>query len=127
MAVLDHLIVRVNDLEASVAFFVDIMGFEYGGREGPFAVIRIADNQQLQLAPWGTEGDEHYAFAVEAGQFQAISDRVQSTGIPYGPSFHEVGTNVGPGSEVGARGEAPTLYFSDPNGHLIEIRCYELL
>jgi hypothetical protein len=28
------------------------------------------------------------------------------------------------GEEAGARGPAPTLYFNDPNKHLIEIRTY---
>ena len=36
-----------------------------------------------------------------------------------------VGTNTGPGEESGARGRAPTLYFNDPNKHLLEIRTYE--
>jgi hypothetical protein len=36
-----------------------------------------------------------------------------------------VGTTRGPGEESGARGLAPTLYFFDPNQHLLEIRCYE--
>ncbi len=30
-----------------------------------------------------------------------------------------------PGRESGARGMAPTLYFNDPNKHLVEIRCYQ--
>jgi hypothetical protein len=33
--------------------------------------------------------------------------------------------NTGPGEESGARGLAPTLYFNDPNNHLLEIRTYE--
>jgi hypothetical protein len=36
-----------------------------------------------------------------------------------------VGSNEGPGEEVGARGPAPTVYFYDPNKHLLEIRTYE--
>ncbi len=126
---IDHLILKVNELDASVAFYTEVMGFSSEGMQDPFAVIRVSDTFQLQLAPWGTEGFEHLAFAVSQDQFDAIFSRVKDRAIDYGPSFHDVGEhnvgdNVGPGEEVGAKGAAPTLYFYDPNKHLIEIRTY---
>lgn len=125
MATLDHLILKVNDLEASLRFYVDVMGFTDAGRDGPFTVVRAGPDCQLQLAPWGTPGFEHYAFAVTAAEFDAILARIQAAGLGYGPTFDSVGTNTGPGDETGARGPGPTLYFNDPNRHLIEIRTYE--
>ena len=125
MATLDHLILKVNDLEESVRFYTEVMGFEHAGQDGPFTVVRVSDDLQLQLAPWTTEGYEHYAFAVSRREFDAIFGRVRSAGINFGPSFHDVGSNEGPGEETGARGPAPTLYFNDPNKHLIEIRTYD--
>ena len=124
MAELDHIIVKVNDLEASKAFYTTILGFQYDGVDGPFAVIRAGENFQMQLAPWGTEGFEHYAFAVSRSEFDDIFARVKNAGIDYGPGFDSVGTNTGPGRESGAKGDAPTLYFFDPNKHLLEIRTY---
>ena len=125
MAVLDHLIIKVNDLDASVAFYTDVLGFHSRGMDGPFAVIGVSDTLQLQLAPWGTPGFEHYAFAVSRADFDTIFNRIKHAGLDYGPSFESVGSNTGPGVESGARGEAPTLYFNDPNKHLLEIRTYE--
>ena len=125
MAYLDHVILKVNDLDASVSFYTQIMGFTNAGVDGPFTVIRVDESFQLQLAPWGTKGFEHYAFAVGADEFNKIFERVKAAGIDYGPTFESVGTNRGPGNEVGARGAAPTIYFNDPNKHLIEIRTYE--
>lgn len=124
MATLDHLILKVNDLDASVRFYVDVMGFTLAGQEGPFTVIKAGPDCQLQLAPWGTPGMEHYAFAVTPADFDAIFERIRAAGIGFGPTFDAVGRNTGPGGEVGARGAAPTLYFNDPNLHLIEIRTY---
>ncbi len=121
---IDHIILRVNDLEESVDFYTNVLGFQAEGQDGPFTVVRVSDSFQLQLAPWQTEGFEHYAFAVSVSEFEAIFTRLKSHGIDYGPSFHTVGSNEGPGEEVGARGSAPTLYFNDPNKHLIEIRTY---
>ena len=125
MTTLDHIILKVNDQEESVDFYTKIMGFKNCGTDGPFTVIRISDSFQMQLAPWGTPGFEHYAFAVSESEFNEIFDRVKKAGIEYGPTFDSVGDNIGPGIEVGARGKAPTLYFNDPNKHLIEIRTYD--
>lgn len=125
LATLDHIILKVNDLDASVAFYTQVMGFTDAGSDGPFRVIRCGEAFQMQLAAWGTPGFEHYAFAVSAVQFEQIFARVKAAGIDYGPSFDSVGSNTGPGRESGALGEAPTLYFNDPNQHLIEIRSYQ--
>jgi catechol 2,3-dioxygenase-like lactoylglutathione lyase family enzyme len=125
MAVLDHIILKVNDLQASVAFYTHVMGFSLEGHDGPFTIVRVNPDFQLQLAPYGTPGLEHYAFAVSRMHFDAIFDRIKAGNIPYGRSFDSVGSNVGPGEESGARGVAPTLYFYDPNKHLLEIRTYE--
>lgn len=125
MARLDHIILKVNDLAASVDFYTRIMGFSNEGTDGPFTIIRVADDFQMQLAPWGTGGFEHYAFAVTSSDFEAIFDRVRRANLDYGPTFESVGNNEGPGIESGAMGEGPTLYFNDPNKHLIEIRTYD--
>ncbi len=125
MTCLDHLILKVNELDASVEFYTKIMGFKMEGEDGPFTVIRVSPEFQIQLAPWGTSGMEHYAFSVARAEFDAIFHRVQAAGIEYGESFHSVGTNTGPGKESGAMGDAPTIYFNDPSKHLIEIRTYE--
>ena len=125
MAAIDHLILNVNDIAASVGFYVNILGFELEGEEGPFTVVRVSNDFTLQLAPWGTSGNEHLAFALSREAFDNVFARVKATGIPYGDSYHTVGNNLGPGVESGARGPAPTLYLNDPNKHLIEIRTYD--
>jgi catechol 2,3-dioxygenase-like lactoylglutathione lyase family enzyme len=124
MTKLDHIILKVNDLQASVAFYTQILGFAREGIDGPFTIIRVSPEFQIQVAPWGTQGGEHYAFAVSQADFEQIFARIKSAGIAYGPTFDSVGSNKGPGEESGACGPGPTLYFNDPNKHLLEIRCY---
>jgi catechol 2,3-dioxygenase-like lactoylglutathione lyase family enzyme len=125
MATLDHIILKVNDLQASVSFYTEVMGFSLEGMDGPFTVLKCGPEFQLQLAPWGTPGLEHYAFCVSKREFQDIFERIKSRRIAFGPTFDSVGLNSSPGEESGARGIAPTLYFNDPNKHLLEIRTYE--
>jgi catechol 2,3-dioxygenase-like lactoylglutathione lyase family enzyme len=125
MATIDHLILNVNEIAPSVDFYVNVLGFELEGEDGPFTVIRVSNDFTLQLAPWGTGGNEHLAFALSREAFDSAFARVKAREIPYGDSFHTVGNNLGPGVESGARGLAPTLYMNDPNKHLIEIRTYD--
>lgn len=126
MATLDHIIMKVVDLEASITFYRDVLGFALEGTDGPFTLIRVGPECQLQLVQTPTNGMEHYAFAVSKTEFDAIMARLEARGIGHGPSFNTVGTNTGPGEETGARGVAPTLYFNDPSQHLLEIRWYAL-
>jgi catechol 2,3-dioxygenase-like lactoylglutathione lyase family enzyme len=121
---LDHLILAVNDRDASVRFYTEVMGFGHEGEDGPFSVIRVSPETTLQLAPWGTEGGEHLAFALSPGEFDAIFARVRAADLPYGDSYHDVGNMQGPGQESGARGLGPTVYLFDPNRHLVEFRHY---
>ena len=102
---LDHLIVAVNDVDASIRFFADILGLPCAGQAGPFSVIRVSPEATLQLAPWGTTGGEHLAFAMSPHEFEAVFTRIRAAGIAYGDAF------------LGA-----SLYVFDPNQHLIEIR-----
>jgi catechol 2,3-dioxygenase-like lactoylglutathione lyase family enzyme len=124
-AQLDHLILRVNDARESVDFYTRVLGFGHEGERAPFSVIRVNDALTLQLAPWTTPGGEHLAFALTRAEFDEIFRRVREAGIDYGDSFHAVGNKQGPRDEEGARGPGKTLYFFDPNKHLIEIRHYE--
>jgi catechol 2,3-dioxygenase-like lactoylglutathione lyase family enzyme len=123
----DHLILKVNDIAASARFYATILGWRDEGEQGPFRVMRVSADFTVQLAAWGTEGGEHVAFAMDAAEFSAVFARIRDAGIAYGDAFHTVGEMQGPGVEVGARGPGASLYFFDPDRHLLEIRCYEPL
>src|SRR5271154_2621869 len=114
MAMLDHLILKVNDLQASLAFYTDVLGFTAEGTDGPFVGLRVGPHFQIQMAPWGTPGSEHYAFAGSGAEFDRIFDRIKVAGIDYGRPFASLGPNRGPGSEAGPRGFAPTFISSIP-------------
>jgi catechol 2,3-dioxygenase-like lactoylglutathione lyase family enzyme len=122
---LDHVIVPVNDLDATLAFYGDVLGFGRDPDAPPFAVVRVSPTCTLQIAPWGTGGGMHLAFAMERSDFESAFARVRAHEVPYGDSFHSVGNGLGPGDEPGARGPGKALYLEDPSKHLIELRHYE--
>jgi catechol 2,3-dioxygenase-like lactoylglutathione lyase family enzyme len=121
---LDHLILAVNDRAESIAFYTNIVGLSYEGDRDPFSVIRVTDDLTLQMAPWGTTGGQHLAFAMSRAEFDDAFVRVQAAGIEYGDSFHAVGNMQGPGDEDGSRGPGKAVYMNDPSNHLIELRYY---
>lgn len=123
--VLDHLILSVNDMAESLPFYCEVLGLASEGESGPFTVLRVSADLTIQLAPWGTQGGIHLAFAMKKPEFDAAFARIREAGLEFGDSFHSVGNGEGPGEEVGARGPGPTLYVHDPNRHLIEIRHYD--
>ena len=88
MTAIDHIILNTNDLAASVDFYTNILGFTNDGLDGPFTVIRVSEDFTLQLAPWGTKGNEHYAFAMSRKDFDTAFQRIKDNKIPYGDSFH---------------------------------------
>ncbi len=105
--ILDHTILQVNDLAESVRFYVDVLGLTDEGEQVPFSVLRVTPDFTIQLAPWGTEGGTHLAFAMSQSEFDAAFARIRAAGLEFGDSFHSVGKG---------------LY--DPSKHLIEIRHY---
>jgi catechol 2,3-dioxygenase-like lactoylglutathione lyase family enzyme len=48
MATLDHIILKVNDLKASIEFYTDVLGFAAEGTDGPFAVLRAGPDFVIQ-------------------------------------------------------------------------------
>jgi catechol 2,3-dioxygenase-like lactoylglutathione lyase family enzyme len=132
---LDHIILPVNDRAKAIEFYTKILGLTYEGEREPFSVIRVTPEFQIQLAPFGTKGGEHLAFAMSRAEFEAAFRRVVESGIEYGDKFDTVGCMRGPGDETaesirsaggGARGAGKAVYFFDPSRHLIEIRHYEV-
>lgn len=122
---LDHIILAVNDVAKSIEFYTGILGLTYEGKREPFSVIRVTPEFTIQMAPWGSKGGEHLAFAMSRSEFEDVFRRIREAGIEYGDSFHAVGNMQGPGDEDGSRGPGKALYFFDPSRHLIEIRYYD--
>jgi catechol 2,3-dioxygenase-like lactoylglutathione lyase family enzyme len=122
---LDHLILEVSDIARSVAFYASVLGLQHVGEDPPFSVMRVTPNFVLLFAQRPTSGGEHLAFALPKAEFDAVFARIAGGGIPYGDRFNTVGSMSGPSNESGARGMGQSIYFFDPDRHLLEIRYYE--
>lgn len=67
------------------------------------------------LAPNSRSVLAHFCLVTDEADLNAVKDQLESVGIT---------TEVGPAVRSGARGNALSIYFRDPDDNLIELRTY---
>lgn len=123
IASLDHLVLTVADIEATVAFYCDVLGMErvtFGqGRTAlSFGSQKINLHQQGRefepkaLAPTPGSADLCFVAAVPLDQVVA---RLNAAGVAI---------EEGPVARTGAVGPITSVYVRDPDRNLIEISTY---
>ena len=130
---LDHIVLNVSDIERSLKFYIGVLGLEAerldefkAGKIG-FPSVRINRDTIIDLFP--TDGDEIKSKAGEKRQsnlnhFCMVVEREDFSGIVDYLARHDIAVREGPISRWGARGRATSVYFLDPDGNEVEIRCY---
>jgi catechol 2,3-dioxygenase-like lactoylglutathione lyase family enzyme len=118
---LDHILVPVRDVEASVRFYYRTLRFRYE----PEALVRVSPTLVLQLIQRPPTTSQHMAFSMSRAEFDETVERLKAAGIPFGDNFDTVGNMQGPGRAHGSRKDGSSIYFHDPDQHMLEIICYE--
>jgi catechol 2,3-dioxygenase-like lactoylglutathione lyase family enzyme len=114
---LNHTIVPARDRDDTAAFLVDLLGLEPAPVFGPFRVVSLANDVSLDVMQTsGTIPVQHYAFLVGEDEFDQIWGRIKGRGLTY---WADPG-HTRPG-EINTNDGGRGLYWSDPNGHNLEI------
>ncbi len=113
---LNHTIVPSRDKEGSASFFARIFGLNYGGLVGHFAQVRVNNDLAFDWDNSDRFESHHYAFVIADQEFDDIFGRLQSEHIAYGS-----GPFSPTDGEINHRRGGRGLYFTDPDGHLLEI------
>lgn len=115
---INHLVLRVRDINRSIPFYQDVLGMQIVGRMGDAGVFfKFTDNHHdLALFALGSQAQGPfeqqvgmYHFALEVGtleELQAARDELVRVGALVGMSDH---------------GVSKSLYIKDPDGNEIEI------
>jgi glyoxylase I family protein len=131
---LDHIVLNVSDIERSLNFYTETMGLKperldefHAGKVG-FPSVRINADTVIDLFP--IEGGRRQQNATEktAGNlnhFCLVIGKEDFSGIIDYLKENRIMIREGPVSRWGARGRATSVYFLDPDGNEIEIRCYD--
>jgi catechol 2,3-dioxygenase-like lactoylglutathione lyase family enzyme len=118
---LDHIIVPVSDIERSVRFYGRILGLTYE----PMALLRVSSTLVLQLMSRAPETSHHLAFSMSREEFDGTVRRLAEADVPFGDNFDTVGNMKGPGKAHGSRKNGASIYFRDPDNHMLEIMFYD--
>jgi len=130
---LDHIVLNVGDIHRSLKFYTDVLGLqaerldEFKAGKVGFPSVRINGDTIIDLFP--TRGVENAGNQAEKRQgnlnhFCMVVERQDFSGIVDYLAQHGITVREGPVSRWGARGRATSVYFLDPDGNEVEIRCY---
>jgi catechol 2,3-dioxygenase-like lactoylglutathione lyase family enzyme len=112
---LNHTIVPARDKVAAAKFFARIFGLKRG-RTGYFVPVKVNKTLTLLFDQETKPESHHYAFHVGKTEFDAILGRVKKAGLAYGSAPWSL-TDGKLNDWGGGRG----FYFTDPDGHVIEL------
>ena len=117
---IDHVVLTVRDLPASVAFYTQVLGM----REVRYGEDRLAlafGRCKLNLHQAGREFEPKAAHPVPGAVDLCLLVRTPVDAVVRHLATHGVAVESGPIERTGARGPILSVYVRDPDGNLIEL------
>lgn len=118
---LDHVAIAVQEVERSRRFYAEILGFERAHDEWDVPVVMAANGTGVaifdkDLHPGNGAGQPdvrilHIAFRVDREGFERAREELAAQGME--PRFSD-------------HGIAHSIYFTDPDGHQLELTTYQV-
>jgi glyoxylase I family protein len=120
---LDHVVLRVGDLDRAIKFYETVLNCHVERRlEQPRLVQLRAGASLIDLVPASASPGEaadatgrnmdHFAVRIEGFDAAAITAHLRRHGIDAGEARER----------YGAEGYGPSLYISDPDGNTVELK-----
>jgi glyoxylase I family protein len=124
---MDHIVLRVVDLEAMIRFYVDVIGCSVERRREDLGLVHLrAGAALIDLVPVdgklgraggaapGREGRnlDHFCLQVAPFDEAAIRAHLEKAGVHAGDTAQR----------FGAEGEGPSVYVTDPEGNTVELK-----
>ena len=125
---LDHIVLNVADVERSLHFYENVLGLAaervdaWRRHEVGFPSVRVNASTIIDLvtaAEGGGLGAQpnlaHFCLVTDSPDLNEATAALQTAGVAI---------ETGPAVRSGARGNALSIYFRDPDHNLIELRTY---
>jgi catechol 2,3-dioxygenase-like lactoylglutathione lyase family enzyme len=116
----DHVVVISSDVEKALEFYAGALGLESidadAWRDGKafFPSVRVNESTIIDLLPGQPDGRnvDHFCLVIEPTDLHELATRA------------DLNVVEGPVQRGGAQGQGWSLYVTDPDGHLIELKQY---
>ena len=121
---IDHVAMSVRDVERAAQWYIDVLGFErrfsemwdgvpvfIGKGTTSIALFPIGPKESPAPSERGGVRMLHLAFRANRKSFLAAQEELKQRGIQFEFQDHEI---------------SHSIYFSDPDGHKLEITTYDL-
>ncbi len=113
---IDHVVLRVDDLEKMIDFYRDVLGCKLErGPGGGLAQLRAGlslIDLVVATADHSAPNMDHVCFQIDPWDAHAVQEQLRRHDV----SFGEVG------DRYGASGVGPSIYLQDPEGNTIELK-----
>jgi len=124
---LDHVVLRVRDIDRALAFYRDVLGCVLERSLEDFGLYQLrAGRSLIDLVPVeselgrmggaapGSEGRnvDHIALAIAPFDPEALRAHLEAHGIAMGKVARR----------YGAEGQGPSIYIEDPDGNTVELK-----
>lgn len=127
---LDHVVLRVRDLDAALRFYRDGLGCAVERRLDELGLVQLrAGSALIDLvpvdSPLGRQGGppagdpsaggrnmDHFALALAEFDPEALAETLRAAGIEPGDVAER----------YGAEGTGPSMYLRDPDGNVVELK-----
>jgi glyoxylase I family protein len=124
---LDHLVLRVTDLQAMMKFYMDVIGCTVEKTQEALGLYQLrAGSALIDLVPVdgplglkggaapGREGRnlDHFCLQIEPFDADEIIAHLKASGADPAPVA----------SRYGAEGQGPSIYVPDPEGNVVELK-----
>ena len=115
---LDHVVLRVADIDRSIHFYGKVLGCPVERRLESIGLVQLrAGTSMIDLVPCGPGENpgrnvDHYAVRVATMDVPAMTAHLEAHGVAVGPVQRR----------YGAEGYGSSIYITDPDGNTVELK-----
>jgi glyoxylase I family protein len=115
---LDHVVLRVADMDRSIAFYGAVLGCPVERRLESIGLVQLrAGTSMIDLVPCEPgekpgRNVDHYAVRIAKMDVSAVTAHLEANGIAVGPVQRR----------YGAEGYGSSIYITDPDGNTVELK-----
>ena len=115
---LDHVVLRVADMDRAIAFYEEVLGLHVERRLESIGLVQLrAGAAMIDLVPRTEDEDDgrnmdHYAVRIEEMDVPALTAHLKRHGIDPGEVRRR----------YGAEGYGSSIYITDPDGNTVELK-----